>query len=98
MGHESGNFGDFEIREAPRSHEEVAIYNEIQAILIGRSMAPDEDLDAHAQSWIDANSENFSLVFDELKAENPNLLEDWVNDRESVLAQIQERMSQLVNR
>lgn len=98
MGHGPENFSAFEAQEAPRSREEVAIYNEMQAILIGRSMAPDEDLDAHAQSWIDANSENFSMVFDEMKDENSNLLEDWINDRESVLAQIQKRMNQLVNR
>jgi len=98
MGYESGNLNTFETPEAPRSREEVAIYNEMQAILIGRSMAPDEDLDTHAQSWIDANSENFSIVFDEMKVENPNLLEDWINDRETVLTQIQEKMNQLVNR
>ncbi|GEM_PF-4344477 len=98
MGYESGNLNGFETPEAPRSREEVAIYNEMQAALIGRSMSPDEDLDAHAQSWIDANSENFSVVFDEMKAENPNILENWINDREAILAQIQERMNQLVNR
>lgn len=98
MGHESGNLDTFETEEAPRSREEIAIYNEIQAVLIGRSMEPDEDLDAHAQSWIDANSENFSVVFDEMKAENPNILEDWINDKEGLLTRIQERMSQLVNR
>lgn len=98
MGYESGNLNTFETPEVPRSREEVAIYNEIQAVLFGRSMAPGEDLDAHAQNWIDANSENFSVVFDEMKTENPKILEDWINDKEGVLTQIQERMNQLVNR
>lgn len=98
MGYESGKLNAFVTPEAPRSREEIAIYNEMQAILIGRSMSPGEDLDAHAQSWIDVNSENFSVVFDEMKAENPNILEDWINDREGVLAHIREKMSQLVNR
>jgi len=100
MGFESGNFS---VPESAFSHEEVKTRNEMQIFLIRqyvieKGVSPDDNPTSIAQEWVDKYDEGFRTVFNDMKAENPNIILDWEHNPDSVLEQVQARMDQLTSR
>jgi hypothetical protein len=98
---DSGN--TYETRETPLSSEEIRASNQMQMALIREFIKsggfdPEINLQPHINKWIEDNAAAFRDVFNEMKAENPDILTDWQRDEDTVLAKIQTRMSQLAER
>ena len=77
-----------------REKREYHIYKDIQNVLIARTHTGVEDLDEHVLKWATGpDAVNFAAAFEGLKAENPNLLNDYDKDPEEVISAIQARMN-----
>jgi len=95
--------GEFNNRETELSHEELQFRNEIQSVLMreyvkSRGISPAEDLEPYLVEWIDKNSEDFAAVFEDIKRDNPSILNSWGHNPEAVLKEIENRLDQLVGK
>lgn len=100
MGYESGNSNSF---ESESTLEELKVGDDIEAGLIRifvekSGIAPDDELQPKIDAWIEDNQETVKTVFADMRREGRNLVEEWNKDPDAVLKEVEDRMSQLVNR
>lgn len=74
------------------SGEVLDMKADLQKQLIMRTHTSNIDLDQHFREWIDANNLKFRIVFNELRYNNPNLLEEYHEDCPQLVSVIEEKM------
>lgn len=97
MGFERLELTPQEIEEAlPAPAEEIVhMKNDLQMKLVARSHDGKTELEEHFNDWLNKNYLKFRIVFNELRYNNPNLLEDYKNDCDNLLELIQNKMDSL---
>lgn len=79
------------------SSEIVRVRNDLQAVLMleGAPFEKGEARDDYIENWFrSGRPELYEQVFDQLKAENPNLISDWedLNKREGIIQEAKKKL------
>lgn len=97
MSFERHELSPQEIEEAlPQPSQEILdIKSDLQRQLVMRSHDGKEDLGDHFQNWIKKNSLKFRIIFNDLRYNNPNLINQYKDDDQKLLSIIIEKMESL---
>ncbi len=69
------------------THDELRVRNEIQLRFISESIGQGEDLEKHAEDWINKYGTSFADLFDDNIEINTDLVKEWDEDPDRLFSQ-----------